>query len=139
MNEVFQKTRELGEALMATEEYLAMKAAEEKAMQNAEAAKTMGKFIEQKQRMEELLAQSSPDYTLLKQLSTEIDELQARLQLIDDIAALTSARENFSQLINQVNSVLRFIITGEMENEGDDCTGNCRACSGSCPGSCHIN
>ena len=41
MNEVFDKTRQLADALMASEEYIQMKAAEDKAAQNPEAAELM--------------------------------------------------------------------------------------------------
>ena len=41
MDMVFQKTRELGEALLASEIYQRMKAAEDKAMPNQEAAEAM--------------------------------------------------------------------------------------------------
>ena len=37
--------------------------------------------------------------------------------MIDDIIQLNQAREGFTNLINQVNSVLRFIVTGEMDAE----------------------
>ena len=42
MNEVFEKTRELGEAIQRSDEYLTLKAAEAKAMKNTEAADAMG-------------------------------------------------------------------------------------------------
>ena len=42
MNQVFLKTRELGDAIMQSDEYKAMKAAEDQAMANADAADAMG-------------------------------------------------------------------------------------------------
>ena len=52
MDAVFQKTRELGQALMESETYQKMKAAEDKAMQNQEAARTMGEFLENRQQLQ---------------------------------------------------------------------------------------
>ena len=46
MDQVFLKTRELGQALIESEIYKTMKAAEDKAMQNTEAAGIMGKYME---------------------------------------------------------------------------------------------
>ena len=46
MNEVFEKTRELGEAIQRSDEYLTLKAAEAKAMKHTEAADAMGKYME---------------------------------------------------------------------------------------------
>lgn len=137
MNQVFEKTRELGEAIMQSEEYRHMKEIEEKAMQNAEAADTMGRFLERRGQVEELLAAENPDPVTLQRLSDEMDQLQKHMQLIEDIQELTQARAQFSGLIDQVNKVLKFIITGQMdEDEGcsGDCEGGCEGCSGGCHG-----
>ena len=49
---------------------------------------------------------------------------------IDEVQELNRAREQFSGLVNQVNQVLRFILTGEMGDGEGDCTGNCSSCAG---------
>ena len=128
MDNVFQKTRELGEALLASETYQRMKAAEDKAMQNQEAAQAMGDLLEKRNSIQELMKQPNPDPGALKRLSDEMDELQERLQMMDDIVELTQARSEFTGLINQVNQVLQFIVTGRMEEES--CGGDCSSCGG---------
>ncbi len=129
MDAVFQKTRELGQALMESETYQKMKAAEDKAMQNQEAARTMGEFLEKRQQLQSLMQSENPDPGALKRLSDEMDEAQERLQMMDDIVALTEARNEFNDLIGQVNQVLQFIVTGNMEPPSG-CTGSCASCSG---------
>ncbi len=69
-----------------------------------------------------------PDPVAMKRLSDELDALQDRLQMIDEIAELTEARNNFNSLINQINQVLQFIVTGRMEETS--CTGSCETCGG---------
>ncbi len=128
MDNVFQKTRELGEALLASEVYQRMKAAEDKAMQNEEAARLMSEMLEKRAGLQQLMQQDTPDAGALKLLSDEMDALQEQLRTMDDIAALTQARSEFTDLINQVNQVLQFIVTGRMDS--DDCTGDCSSCSG---------
>lgn len=128
MDNVFQKTRELGEALLASEVYQRMKAAEDKAMQNEEAARLMSEMLEKRAGLQQLMQQDTPDAGALKLLSDEMDALQEQLRAMDDIAALTQARSEFTDLINQVNQVLQFIVTGRMDS--DDCTGDCSSCSG---------
>lgn len=130
MNEVFKKTRELGEAIMKSEEYIAMKQMEDRAMKNVDASYTMGMFIEKRQHIEELLQQNEPDAELLRSLSDELDGLQERLQMIDEIRMLTESRNAFSVLIEQVNRVLKFIITGEMGQDEEGCGGSCDGCAG---------
>ena len=129
MDAVFQKTRELGQALMESETYRKMKAAEEKAMKNEEAARVMGEYLEKRQQLQDLMQSENPDPGALKRLSDEMDAAQERLQMMDDIAALTAARNDFNDLIGQVNQVLQFIVTGNME-QPSGCTGSCSTCPG---------
>ena len=128
MDMVVQKTRELGDALLASEIYQRMKAAEDKAMQNQEAAQAMSDLLEKRKSIQELMKQPNPDPGALKRLSDEMDEIQERLQMMDDIVELTQARSEFTGLINQVNQVLQFIVTGRMEEE--NCGGDCSSCGG---------
>ena len=129
MDMVFQKTRELGQALMESEAYLKMKKAEEHAMQNEEAARAMGEFLEKRQQLQELMQSENPDPGAMKRLSDDMDAAQERLQMMDDIAALTEARNEFNSLIGQINQVLQFIVTGNMD-DASGCTGSCSTCSG---------
>ena len=128
MDNVFEKTRELGEALLESEAYKRMKAAEEKAMQNAQGAEMMALYLEKRGQIQEMMELENPDPGAMKRLSDEMDEIQERLQMIDDIAELTAARSEFNGLIAQINQVLQFIVTGRMEEEG--CSGSCDTCKG---------
>ena len=128
MDNVFEKTRELGEALLESEAYKRMKAAEEKAMQNAQGAEMMALYLEKRGQIQEMMELENPDPGAMKRLSDEMDEIQEKLQLIDDIAELTAARSEFNGLIGQINQVLQFIVTGRMEEAG--CSGSCDSCKG---------
>ena len=129
MDEVFKKTRELGQALMESEAYQKMKEAEDRAMRNEEAAAAMSHYLSKRSELHDLMQSDNPDPGALKRISEEMDADQERLQMIDDIAALTAARNEFNSLIGQVNQVLQFIVTGRME-EPEGCTGSCESCSG---------
>ena len=129
MDMVFQKTRELGQALLESEVYLNMKAAEDRAMANADAAALMGRFLEKRGELHELMQSDDPDPGAMRRLSEEMDDLQQQLQMVDDINALNEARNEFNGLINQINQVLQFIVTGRMEVP-EGCTGSCDSCPG---------
>ena len=131
MDMVFQKTRELGQAIAESDVYKHMKEIEDRALQNAEAAETMSKYMEKRTQIQEMLTQESPDPAVMKALSDEMDALQERLNMIDVIVELTEARNEFTNLINQVNQVLQFIVTGKMEDVSN-CTGSCATCGGGC-------
>ena len=133
MNEVFAKTRELGEALMKSEEYAAMKQAEDIAMANSEAAELMARYLEHKSQLEELMHGDVPNPEAMAQHGQAMEELQRQLQENEDIVRLTQTREAFNSLISQVNQVLRFIITGQMDEDSPEeggCSGSCATCRG---------
>ena len=130
MDNVFAKTRELGEALLESETYRNMKAAEDRAMQNTEAAATMAQFLEKRQELQALMQSENPDPGAMKRVSEEMDAAQERMQMIDDVIALTQARSEFNALINQINQVLQFIVTGRMDEPEGGCTGSCDSCAG---------
>ena len=130
MDNVFAKTRELGEALLESETYRNMKAAEDRAMQNNEAAATMAQFLEKRQELQALMQSENPDPGAMKRVSEEMDAAQERMQMIDDVIALTQARSEFNALINQINQVLQFIVTGRMDEPEGGCTGSCDSCAG---------
>ena len=129
MDNVFKKTRELGEALLECDVYLRMKDAEDRAMANPEAAQTMAAFLEKRGALQAMMQSDNPDPGAMKRLSEEMDDLQDRLQMVDDIVALNDARNAFNSLIGQINQVLQFIVTGRMDESGG-CAGDCSACSG---------
>ena len=132
MDMIFQKTRELGQAIAESEVYRRMKELEDKALQNAEAAAAMNGYLEKRTQIQEMLSKENPDPIAMQTLSDEMDALQERLNMIDDIVALNQARNEFTNLINQVNQVLQFIVTGNMDDGSGGCTGSCSTCGGGC-------
>ena len=130
MDKVFEKTRELGQALLECEAYKQMKQAEDRAMKNEQAAAAMGEFLEKRTQLQDMVQGENPDPVALRRLSDEMDAAQERLQMMDDIVALNDAREAFNGLIGQINQVLQFIVTGNMEAPEGGCTGSCSTCKG---------
>ena len=64
----------------------------------------------------------------LKQLSDAADEASSELESLETTIRLRQAQLSFNQLIEQVNQVLQFIVTGKTETGG--CGGNCSGCAG---------
>ena len=130
MDKVFEKTRELGQALLECEAYRHMKDAEDRAMRNEQAAAAMAEYLEKRTELQTMIQGENPDPGALKRLSGEMDEAQQRLQMMDDIVALNEARNEFNGLIGQINQVLQFIVTGNMDQPSEGCTGSCATCKG---------
>ena len=109
MSKVTDCARALGQAIVDSEEYKAMQITEAKDGMHA--------------------AMSAGNADEIARFSQEMDDAQQTLNAMPAVDAMTTARQNFSELMNQVNHVLEFMITGEVE-QGGGCTGNCASCGG---------
>lgn len=129
MSTVTECAKALGEAIVASEEYKNMQITENAAMSDPAVAEAMGRYLELKNRIDAVMSQADADPDEISRYGREMDELQQQLNAMPAVDAMTTSRQKFSELMNQVNRVLEFIITGEMAQEGG-CTGNCSSCGG---------
>lgn len=127
MSKVMDCARELGQAIVDSEEYKTMQMTEKTAMSDPAVAAAMSRYLEAKDNMH--AAMSTGDADQIAHFSQEMDDAQQALNAMPAVDAMTTARQNFSELMNQVNHVLEFMITGEVE-QGGGCTGNCASCGG---------
>ncbi|MEG0766986.1 MAG: YlbF family regulator, partial [Clostridia bacterium] len=130
MKEVFEKTQALGEALLQSEEYQVMRKAEDAVREDMEASTAIGEFAAHKHAMETLLSQDSPDATAVALHTESMQKLQTQLNGMEKVIEMNQARKAFSQMLSQVNQVLRFIIAGETAEAEGGCGGNCDSCGG---------
>ena len=128
MNKVQECARALGEAIIASDEYKNMQIAESAAMNDPAATEAMSRFMELRSMLNTAMSMPEPDAAQIAKYGQEIDELQQTLNNMPSIDAMTSSRQAFSAMMNQVNKILEFMITGEVEQGG--CSGNCGGCSG---------
>ncbi len=128
MNEVFEKARALGQAIVESEEFKTMRALEDEAMAMPEVAQEMTAYLEHKQGVETELAKEVPDHAALAAHSEQMKAAQEKLNAMDAVIRMGEARGVFSAMMNQVNQVLQFMVTGETEEAG--CSGNCGSCGG---------
>ena len=131
MNDVFEKASLLGEAIQQSEEFRAMRAAEEVVMTDAEASEIMQSLMLHKTMVEDMLTEDDPDQEVLSEHSEAMDALQETLGEMDIVQRMSEARAAFAGMMQQVNQVLRFMVTGEMDDEAG-CGGNCGSCGSDC-------
>ena len=129
MSKVTDCARALGEAIVASEEYKNMQITESAAMSDPAVADLMARYMEVKNTLGEVMCQPDADANLISQYGQEMDGIQQQLTAMPAVDAMTTARQKFSEMMNQVNSVLEYIITGELPQQGG-CSGNCSGCSG---------
>ena len=122
MSKVTDCARALGEAIVASEEYKNMQVTESAAMSDPAVADLMARYMEVKNTLGEVMCQPDADANLISKYGQEMDEIQQQLTAMPAVDAMTTARQKFSELMNQVNSVLEYIITGELPQQGG-CSG----------------
>lgn len=126
------KAQELAEAILESEVYKKMKQQEIAVRRDPEAAGALGDMIEKRQRVETILSSSEMDPNKLAEASREMEEAENRMNSNPMISTLKEYRKDFQTMMDNVNRILRLIITGETEDEngGSGCSGNCSGCSG---------
>ncbi|MBQ9066423.1 MAG: YlbF family regulator [Clostridia bacterium] len=122
--QVVEKTRELGEAIVASGEYREMQIAEAEAKSDPAAVQ-----LENSIRELVSMLQKETDETERLELSRQLEALKQSLAALPVINRRDRAREGFSRLMEQVNNVLQFTITGEI-SALSSCSGNCGSCHG---------
>ena len=127
MSKVTDCARELGQAIVDSEEYKNMQICEKAAMSDPAVAQAMSRYLEAKEQLHTAMAAGNADE--IAQFGQEMDDAQQALNQMPAVDAMTSARQSFSELMNQVNHVLEFMITGEVE-QSCGCSGNCASCGG---------
>ena len=132
MREVMNKAQELAEAILDSEIYQKMKDQENAVRKDPEAAKAMGDMIEKRQRVENVLSSANMDPNELAQASKEMEEAEQRMNGNAMIKELKDRRKDFQTMMDNVNRILRLVITGQVEDENGaaGCSGNCSGCSG---------
>ena len=121
MREVMQKAQELADAIVRSGVYQDMKRLEKETEENPEAAAALETMIEKRQRVEELLTEKGMD-----------PEAELAMNRNGKVMELKNARKEFSAMMNNVNRILRLVITGEIREDdlGSGCGGSCEGCNG---------
>ena len=67
-----------------------------------------------------------------KRASAEMAEAERKMNANGKVAALKAGRKEFAEMMNNVNRILRVVITGEIREDDIDigCSGDCGSCGG---------
>ena len=134
MEKVLEQARLLAEAIAESDVYQKMHQCENDAMKDAEATRAIADFVEKRQKVESLLAEGNMDHTARAEASKAMEDAEKKVNEQPKVRAMQEARGEFTQMMNNVNQILRFIITGETE-DNSGCSGSCESCGG-CGGEC---
>ena len=126
------KAQELAESILDSDIYQKMKQQENAVRRDPEAAKALGDMIEKRNRVETILSAADMDPNELAEASREMEEAEKRMNENEMIQSLKDCRKDFQTMMDNVNKILRLVITGETEDDTkfSGCGGNCSGCSG---------
>ncbi len=129
MAEIFEKARELGEAIIESNEYKELKAAELRQENDEEALTLLKEYSEVRSRLASEIQKGDVSEDRIAEIREELEEAYSKMTTNDAITAYINAQRTFQAIIDQMNSIISFHITGKMPG---GCSGNCSSCGGSC-------
>ncbi len=128
MNEnVIKKAQELAAIISESDEYIAMRVAEDAATKDEQLTNTFMEYEEKRSQMEKLTMQDNPDYDQMGALSRELEQIQEKFNTYPMAKALQVARKGFTDMMTQVNQELQKVLAPE---EVSGCGGHCDSCAG---------
>ena len=130
-NEIIEKAQELGQMIAESEERARVDETGMKMNADEEAVELLRVYNENRKNATDKLRGTNPSKEELEEFKAYVD---AEFKKIVDnklISDYIEASRDFDNMVNQVNAVLSYFITGQESSEGG-CSGNCSGCS-----SCH--
>ena len=129
MDEIIKKATALGEALRDSEEmkeYLKLEIVynnDEEAQRITKEYNEMRENLANEARREDITPMEMLE--IRKQLGQKFEEVSKN----EVIAKYMDAKQEVENLISKANNIIRYFVTGEMEEESS-CSGNCSSCGG---------
>ena len=127
MNEILEKARELGEAIIESEEFKALKKAELEQEQDEEAMALLKEYSELRTSLAQEIQKGDVSEDEMSAIREKLEEAYEKVTTNDHITAYINAQRDFQTVLDQMNQIITFHITGE--NPGG-CSGNCSSCGG---------
>ena len=125
--DIFDKARELGEAIVNSDEYKAMKLAEAKQEQDEEAMKLLQEYSEIRKTLGEEINKGDVSKERMEEIRAAVEEAYEKVTTNDTIVEYINAQRTFQAIIDQMNTIISYHITGQLPG---GCGGSCSTCGG---------
>ncbi|MBN1777694.1 MAG: YlbF family regulator [Clostridiales bacterium] len=129
MNKVLLQAELLGEAILESDEYIAMRLAEQAVIDNDEAQELVQIYSERKDAFQAELAKKPLDQEAVATAGSAVKETEKQLTGNELINNILTKKNEYSGLMQEVNSVISRVVNGESEG---GCSGSCEGCGASC-------
>ncbi len=133
MEKVLQQAELLAEAILESDEFIAMRLAEQAAMKDEKATQLIAAYNEKRQKVENILANAQMDHSELARAGEELQNVEHAVDENELISKMRQTNEAFTLMMKRVNSIIKFVVTGESD-EDEGCAGSCETCGG-----CHTH
>ena len=119
---------ELGKKIKEDPRIEAMNKARDEYETNEQLHAYMNEYSAQQEAIQAEAAKDNPDSLLIAKMQGRVDELYKLIINNEIFARLSEAQEAVNELMENVNNIITFNITGELPS----CTHDCSSCGGGC-------
>lgn len=130
MREVMMKAQALAEAILQSEIYQTMHELEDKVTKDEAATAAISAYMEKRSNVELLLRAPEFDAEKVAAAGQELQDAEKAMDECTMVKDMREAQQQFQEMMDNVNRILRLVITGEVEDGASGCSGNCASCGG---------
>ena len=130
MREVMMKAQALAEAILQSDVYKTMHELEDKVTSDEAATALISAYMEKRSDVELLLRSPEFDAEKVAAAGQELQDAEKAMDECEIVKNMREAQQSFQEMMDNVNRILRLVITGEVEDAAGGCTGNCASCGG---------
>ena len=128
-NIIIEKAQELGTLICESPEKAALETAADRMNNDEEAVMLLATYNENRKKATEALRDKEQTKEELEEYRNYVQAEFEKIVQNKNIAEYLEADKAFDMMVQQVNAVLSYFITGQ-EVEGGSCTGSCATCGG---------
>lgn len=128
MREVMMKAQELAQAILDTGYYQKMQELEAQLTADETAAALVADYVEKRNAFEQLMRTEGAARSDFASVGKAYADAQAALDENELVKQMRQAQKTYNDLMENVNRILRLVVTGEPEEGG--CSGDCASCGG---------
>lgn len=127
MAEIFEKARELGEAIIESKEFKELKEAEQNQENDPVALELLKNYSDVRTKLAAEIQKGDVGEERMAAIREELEQAYEEMTTNDNITAYINAQRTFQAIIDQMNNIISFHITGKMPG---GCSGSCSTCGG---------
>lgn len=127
MTEIIEKTKELGKLIQDSKQVKEFNLAKIAYDSDEEVQRLIQEFNLHKMTMMSLTQGEEQDQERIKEVEERIKDVYEKIMATDKMQQFQAASKAVQELLNQVNGIISYYVTGE---EPTDCTHDCSTCGG---------